>query len=364
MSPHDHAHPQPFSLTRAALQCLLATPLLWPLVSTAQPTAPTVAVVAAQVRPVGVGFELDGVVQPVKQSTLSAQTQGRVARLWVQAGDAVKPGQVLATIDDRDSQAGVERTQAGIAHADAQLRNAEAQWKRTRDLKNQGFVAQAALDSAEAGYNSAQAAAREARAAHTQSALAQGHSRVTAPYGGFVLATHVDSGDLATPGKPLLTLYAPNPLRVVAHVPASRAGMAAQSASIDIQHPDGSTVKPTATTRLPAADPVSQTVEWRLDLPGRSDGWVPGQQVRVRWQSGTAQRLVVPTSALLRRGELTAVYVNREGANGSAFVLRAVRTGADHGVAGVEVLAGLQPGEQVALDPVRAGLAQARPASR
>jgi hypothetical protein len=65
----------------------------------------------------------------------------------------------------------------------------------------------------------------------------------------------------------------------------------------------------------------------------------------------------VPASALLRRGELTAVYVAREG----RFVLQAVRTGADHGEAGVEVLAGLREGQAVATDPVRAGLAGAVP---
>jgi hypothetical protein len=66
---------------------------------------------------------------------------------------------------------------------------------------------------------------------------------------------------------------------------------------------------------------------------------------------------VVPSAAVLRRGELTAVYV----AQGSRFVLRAVRAGADRGPSGVEVLAGLQAGERIAADAVRAGLADAVP---
>jgi hypothetical protein len=108
------------------------------------------------------------------------------------------------------------------------------------------------------------------------------------------------------------------------------------------------------------ADAVSQTIEWRLELPQDAvGGLVPGQQVRVRFVGAQAQRRVVPASAVLRRGELTAVYV----AHDKGFVLKAVRLGADHGDAGVEVLAGLVEGDRVALDPVLAGLAGAVPAA-
>jgi hypothetical protein len=69
-------------------------------------------------------------------------------------------------------------------------------------------------------------------------------------------------------------------------------------------------------------------------------------------------RLLVPQAAIVRRGELTAVYV----VNGQGFSLRAVRLGAQQGGDAVEVLAGLNPGDLVALDPVRAGAAQAQPA--
>jgi hypothetical protein len=129
-------------------------------------------------------------------------------------------------------------------------------------------------------------------------------------------------------------------------------------------------VSPASQTSLPAADPVSQTVEWRLNLSAADGaGQVPGRQVRVRFV-GTAlpgsQRLLVPASALLRRGELTGVYVVAPKGDGqpAGFALRAVRTGATHGDAGVEVLAGLKAGDRVALDPVRAGLAGAVPAAQ
>jgi hypothetical protein len=174
------------------------------------------------------------------------------------------------------------------------------------------------------------------------------------------------------PGTPVLTVYAPQPIRAVVHVPASLQTLAQQAQRVEVQLPGTSQwVLPAGKTSLPAADPVSQTVEWRLDLSA-ADGasQVPGRQVRVRFVGGTAQpdnqRLVVPESALLRRGELTGVYVVATRGEGQpdGFALRAVRTGASHGATGVEVLAGLKAGDRIALDPVRAGLSGAQPVSK
>jgi RND family efflux transporter MFP subunit len=315
------------------------------------------------------GFELDGVLQAARQSTLSVQVSGRITQWAVKAGDRVKSGQVLAVVDDRVSQAGVHQAQAQVAQADAQLVQARAHQARTQELHAKGFVSKAALDVADSQLKAAQAGASGAQAGQTQSQVTQGFTRLTAPYDGWVLATHAEAGDVAMPGAPLLTVYAPQPLRAVVHVPASRQTLAAQATQVEVRLPDGSWVRPAAHTTVPAADPVSQTVEWRLDLPAAAAStWVPGQQVQVRFASGSVERLTVPAQAVFRRGELSAVYVVRgEGgaslaqAAQSGFVLRAVRVGARHGAAGYEVLAGVSSGDRVALEPLRAGLAGARP---
>lgn len=341
-----------------------------------QTSGPRVPVADVAMRPVGEGMTLEGTLQAVTQSTLSAQASGRILSVQVKAGDRIRAGQVLAVVDDRLTQAGVTQARAGVAQADAsiaqaesELLDAQAHLQRTRDLKAQNFVAQAALDMAEARVRTAEArvaqaraGATQARAGESQSALAQGFTRLTAPYDGFVLSTHAEAGDLAAPGVPILTVYAPQPLRAVTHVPASRAGLArrAQRIEIELTGAQGTQwVRPVSQTRLPSADPVSQTVEWRLDLSvEHGEQAMPGQQARVRFIAGDAQRLVVPAAAVLRRGELTAVYV----VSPSGFSLRAVRLGASHGDAGMEVLSGVKAGDRVALDPVRAGLAGAQPA--
>lgn len=341
-----------------------------------------VPVIEARQQAVAGSFETDGVIEPVRQATVSAQAQGRIASLAVKAGDRVRAGQVLAVIDDREAQTGVARASAQIAEADAQLRNAQANHQRMRDLRAQGFISQAALDTAQAQLRAAQAARDQAGAGARQSALAQGFTRVTAPFDGYVRETLSEAGDLAVPGKPMLTLYSPQPLRAVVLVGASRMDVARAATSVQVQLPaqpltqapapsasvtDGGWVTPASRQALPVADPVSQTVQWRLDLPAAvTGGLLPGQQVRVRFagavQPAAARRapVVVPREAVLRRGELTAVYVARE----QGFALQAVRLGADQGATGVEVLAGLAGGERIALDPVRAGLAGARPAQK
>lgn len=337
----------------------------WPAALAWAADAPRVDVHTVARQPVGIGLTLDGVLEAVQQSTLSAQASGRIAQLSVKAGDRVRAGQVLAVIDDRETGAGVQRAQAAVAQAEAEARNALAHLQRTRELRAQGFVSQAALDTAQAQADAAQAAVAQARAAQTQSALAQGFTRVTAPYDGYVLATHAEVGDLAAPGRPLLTVYAPQPLRATVQVPASRAPLAAAATRIEVRLPDGRWVQPSGQTRLPAADPVAQTIEWRLPLTPADVGTaVPGQTVKVRFIGGREERLVIPAQAIVRRGELSAVYVAAPAGAPAGFVLRAVRVGTDYGADGVEVLSGLQPGERVALDPVRAGLAGAQPTTR
>lgn len=324
-------------------------------------TLPQVNVAPVQLKVVGSGFELDGVVQPVKQSTVSAQASGRLVTLAVKAGDAVRTGQLLATIDDRETQTGVQLSRAQAAQAQAELRNAQANFNRTRELVAQGFVSKAAMDTADAQLKSAQAGRDQASAGEKQSGLSQGFTRVTAPFDAFVLQTLAEAGDLAFPGKPLLTLYAPLPLRAVVQVPLSRSAQVQGSTAVEVQvrGADGSMqwVRPSQSSHLPTADAVSQTIEWRLELPATAaSGLLPGQQVRVRFAAGQSQRLLIPGSAVLRRGELTAVYV----VTGQGFALKAIRLGTDHGAQGVEVLAGLSDSDRVALDPVRAGLAGAQ----
>jgi len=348
----------------------LSISLLWlsaavaaPVADTAVVRVPTVTVGSAVT---GAALAFEAVLQPVRQATVTAQVGGNVLALRVKAGDSVRRGQPLVQLDDREVRANTARSDAAVTQAEAEFRTTQQVLERNRELRKSGFISQAALDSAENQARAAQAAVGQARAARTQSAVAQGFAILAAPFDAVVLATHVDSGDLALPGRPLVTLYEPGRLRAVVQVPASRAALLANAGEVQVQvlMPDGQSLVPVAREMLPNADPVSQTVEWRLTLPATAVRARPGQTVRVVTRGTVAAqgapapvaRLNVPAQAVLRRGELTAVYV----ALPKGFALRAVRVGPAAGDV-VEVLAGLSAGERVALDPVRAGLAGAEP---
>lgn len=346
-------------MSRPVLSLLIAAALTGG-VTTA--SAAPVATAVLQAAPDTVGFSLSGSLEAVRQSTVGAQVGGNVLALRVQAGDRVKAGQPLVQIDDRSTQAGLASAEAGVAQADAQAQNAQAQLQRTRELRQQGFVSQAALDVVEAQARAARAALEQARAGRAQATLARGFTTVAAPFDGTVLATLAQAGDLATPGQPLLTLYAPGRLRAVVQVPSSRSALARAATALQIQLPDGRWVTPASRTELPTADAVSQTVEWRLELAADlSTTLSPGQAVQVRFagaKTTTGSRPLLPPSAVLQRGELSAVYAVQDG----RFVLKPVRLGATQGSAGIEVLAGLKAGERFAVDAVQAGLAGASPA--
>ncbi|MBS0446008.1 MAG: efflux RND transporter periplasmic adaptor subunit [Proteobacteria bacterium] len=299
----------------------------------------------------------DGVVEAARQTTVAAQVPGVVVTLAVQAGDAVRAGQVLARLDARAADQTAAAGDAQVRAARALQEAATKEVERQRRLFERHYISQAALDRAEAQHRAAEAQVAAqiagAGAAHAQST----YYTITAPYDGIVASVPAVAGDMALPGKPLLVVYDPHVLRVSAALPQSAAARlpAGAKADVRVELPELPEVRrwiePAARELLPTVDPATHTRTLRLGLPAGLAGVAPGLFARV-WLSGVAApaegpRLYVPARSVVRRAELSAVYV--VGADGRP-ALRQVRTGP---VAGdrIEVLAGLAAGERVALDP-------------
>jgi RND family efflux transporter MFP subunit len=222
-------------------------------------------------------------------------------------------------------------------------------------LFTQKFISQAAMDRAAADYKAAQAQVAATIASAGQAATTKGFAVVVAPYSGVVAARHVEIGEMASPGKPLMTGFDPNGLRVVANVPQYKLGAITSNTKATAEIPAlGKWVNASAVTVLPISDPHTLTTKARLDLPADVKGVFPGMFARAHFVVGRATKLVVPAEALVQRSEVTAVYVIPE--TGSAQ-LRQVRLGVAAGKDGVEVLAGLRPGERVSLEPIKTGMA-------
>jgi RND family efflux transporter MFP subunit len=317
------------------------------------PPAAAIASAAVAARGDSGSTSYEGVVEALRQTVVAAQVPGAVVALQVRAGDKVQAGQVLMRIDARAADQTAAAGSAQARAARAALEAAAHEFERQQQLFAQGFVSQAALDRADAHFKTAEAEASAQRAnagaARTQSDL----YIVKAPYGGVVAGVSVVLGDMALPGRPLLTLYDPAALRVTAAVPqtaVARSG-GAFAPRAEIPGTAAGWVEPVRVQLLPTVDVASQTLELRLDLPADTDA-VPGMFARA-WLPGSGgassgeARLFVPSQALVRRSELAAVYViGRDGRP----LLRQVRPGRSVGHE-VEILSGVAAGERVALDP-------------
>ena len=325
------------------------------------PKAPAQALAWAPVelREVELTHSAEAVVEAVRQSTVAAQIAGRIVDLRFDVGDRVRKGDVIARIDERAASQAVAASEAQVRSAEAALANARANWERSQQLFAQKLVSQAALDNARADFQAAESQMRAMLAGAGQAATERSFSTLVAPYGGVVSARHVQLGEMATPGKPIMTGFDPSTLRVVANVASTQVGAIQAGGKARVEVPAaGRWIAARAITVVPAADPRTHSTQVRIELPEDVQGVYPGVFARAHFVVGAAPRLMAPREAVVRRGELTAAYVLAEG---RAPQLRQLRLGAVSDEKGVEVLAGLRAGERVALDPVKAGMAAGAP---
>lgn len=335
--------------------------LLSPSFLLAAPVAmPALATAPVAWRHVEATWASEAIVEAERQSTVAAQTAGRITAIYFRPGDAVKQGQVIMRIDPRVAEQQVAGAQAQVEEARVGLENATNEYNRFRELLAKHYVSRSQMDQVEANYKSAQARLTTLRASSGQAATTRGFADVRAPYGGVMSALLVELGEMASPGTPLATGFDPAWLRATAQVPQAwidavrRGNKAFIETSAAADAPSTARWIPAARlVVLPSVDARTQTTEVRAYLPEKSGSLMPGQFVRLHFVTGTARRLVVPASAVFQRSELTAVYVV---AGKGRPQLRQVRVGERQGDGSYEVLAGLREGEQVALDPVRAGM--------
>jgi RND family efflux transporter MFP subunit len=313
-------------------------------------TAPVRASGAAE------GRTFDAVVEAVRQTVVSAQVAGAVTALDVKAGDTVKAGQVLARIDARAAEQTAASSEAQVRSAQAMLDVARKDYERQQQLFKKDYISQAALERAESQFKATQAQAAallaQAGAAHTQS----GFYVVRAPYAGVVAEVPVAVGDMAMPGRALATIYEPGALRVTAAVPQSALAdgtqaNAAKGVKVEFAGlpADRRWLVAPSVQVLPTVDAATHSVTLRIPLPADFEGVAPGSFARI-WLPGAgegATRLAIPASAVVRRAEMTGVYV--VDARGVPQ-LRQVRLGRAAGDS-VEVLAGVSAGERVATNP-------------
>lgn len=348
MKTHVHAVARA-SLLAATLLLVSATPLH---AQTASPE-PLPTVVAERSTVIRVR-NYDGIVEAERRSTVSAQVAARIEELPFDVDDTVERGDIIVRFRDRPAAADLKQAEAATQEARARLEEARANYERIQQLFQQNRVSRADMDRATADLQSAEARVEAAAGALLAAQERYENTIVRAPYSGIVVERHVELGEMATVGMPLMTGLSLEHLRVVVDVPQSDIAALRRDATAEVDLPGGGTL-PAAELRIfPYADPATHTFRVRLRLAEGQHGIYPGMWVKVRFQAGEEEALQVPAGAVVQRSELTAVYVLAE--DGMPR-LRQVRLGRQLADGNVTVLAGLAPGETVVTDPDAARLA-------
>ena len=293
---------------------------------------------------------LDGVIEAVQHSTVSAQTRGTIVALPVDVDDVVAAGDLIAQLDDTEQRARLDQARAALDDANAGLNDAVQQLNRVQPLAERGVASQAQLDQARNALSSARARLARAQAEVAEAEEQFSYTRVRAPYAGIVTARHVELGEAVTPSTPLLSGFSLEALRVVASIPQQHAALLRSQRSARVLLANGQVLPTGAMTIFPFADAGSHSFRVRMDLapgPEAAGQLYPGMLVKVEVPVAEREALWVPSRALVQRGELRAVYV-LDGQDRPR--LRQVRVGVVQDQQ-MEILAGLSLGERLILDP-------------
>jgi len=315
-------------------------------------------------------YEATGTVRARTSAVLSSRLMGYVREVKVQAGDRVREGQPLVTLDTRDLDIGARRAEAAreevrsavpeadsaVAAAKAHLDLAQVTFGRMQDLfqkksiSNQEFdEASARLKAAQSGYDMARAQRAQLNAKRAlvdqevrSTEVTRSYANLLAPFAGVVVSKSVDPGSLAVPGAPLLTIEREGSYQLEALVDESRLAVIriGQPVAITLDSLDR-TLDARVSEIVPAVDAASRAYTVKIDLPGLP-ALRSGVFGRAAFPLGSRPLLAVPAEAVTERGQLQSVLV----ADNGIARTRLISTGQkvkDR----VEVLSGLSAGEKL-----------------
>jgi RND family efflux transporter MFP subunit len=306
------------------------------VVSAAPQNTIQAAVVEVKPTSVPIRVEVTGQVAPIFQATLSSRIQGTIDKLMVREGTKVSKGQLLIQLDNRDLQ-------ADLARANAEVENAKAHLDRMNQLYETDAVSKQELENATRAYRVAEAnrKAVEAQLSYTV---------VRAPFEGVITEKKVEGGELASPGQPLLKMEDPRRLRLEATVAEGdlKSVSNGDKISVVIDALGVDVLIGRVSQILPAGDPQTHTFMVKVDLP-TTPALKTGMFGRFQLEKGATQTILVPSTAVVERGELSSLFV--VGADQIAR-LRWVKLGRRFEQQ-VEILAGLNEGERVLTDGSR-----------
>jgi RND family efflux transporter MFP subunit len=293
----------------------------------------------------------DGIVEAVQQATLAAQTSGRIVSLNRDVDDPVARGELILRLSAVEQKARLDEAVQALTGAQAVATEARLRHDRTRQLVAAKLLSQADMDRSTADHDAAQARLVAAEAGVAAAREQYGYTEIRAPFAGVVTNRYVEVGESVAPGQPLTAVAALGALRVVVDVPQTLTEDLRELGAARVYVGD-QVLESAGITVFPAAESGSNTIRVRIDLPGGARDLYPGMFVKAGVRLGAGAILRVPAAMVVRRSEVTAVYVVDDAGHVSLRQVRLGRRLADE----FEVLAGLAAGERIAADPVAATL--------
>jgi len=326
---------------------VLSLSALWS--ATALGAAPALQTYTAALESAPLERAFDGTIEAVNQGTVSAQTSGRVAQVLYDVNDFVPAGAVIVRLRGTQQRASLEQAQALLKEATAAEAEVQKRYARVLELLKERIVSQQQADQVAAERDATVARVTSAKAAIDAAREGVSYTEIRAPYAGIVTKRYVEVGETVGPGTLLMSGLSLQFLRVSVDLPQSvvETVRIIRKAAIYV---NGKRVEAKKITIFPEATARSNTFKTRVDLPENATDLYPGMFVKVAFVTGESQRLLIPTSALVERSEITAVYIVDDQGKTS---LRQVRIGHRFDKH-IEVLAGLAIGEKIALDPIAA----------
>ena len=302
-----------------------------------------------------------GSVEPIERARLATRIMGWVDAIPFAEGTRVQKGAVLVKLRSKDIEAKRAQVEASITEATAHFDNVQKNLQRVESLFAKKAATQKELDDTRTGFASAQSRKLAAEEMKSEVEEMLSYSELRAPFNGVVARKMLDVGDLANPGMPILEVENMDKIKIVAKVPESEIDALTVGISVAVkvsavrirsggQAADVGTNGKTITGKIdrivPAGDPMSRQFEIQVVVDNSGHQIKSGMFARVAVGNTESATLMVPTNAVFRRGQLQGIFVVD---SENRARLRWVRTGVtQEGL--VEILAGLNPGENVVLD--------------
>ncbi|MBX3147244.1 MAG: efflux RND transporter periplasmic adaptor subunit [Gemmatimonadales bacterium] len=317
------------------------------------------------------GPVVSGTLTAERTATIRAEMSTTVAQVNVEAGQPVARGQSLGRLNDDGVRDAALSARSGVRTATEALVLANRNVDRADKLAKAGAVAESELEQARQLALNAEAQLADAKARQAAADKQLANTELRAPIGGVVSERHVNVGDNVSPGTALITVVDPNSLRLEAQVPVTAVSALKPGTPVPFAvdgYPDRR-FEGKVTRINPAVDPATRQVRITVGLPNASGRLVAG--LFAQGQVGTVQRdgIVVPTSAVDRRGIRPTVT---RIAGGVAQRIEVTLGIEDQAREQIEVIEGIAAGDTVitgaarGIQPgtrVRASVSAERPAS-